>query len=103
MDSSPLTFNLGRYIFADASLRGWWLGHFVERKDANLPALFGELLGIIFEKLFFFLIYLILLGYLADKSVTLPSVEFDFATQWKEAFAYSNTSNQKGKAVLVSK
>jgi len=86
LDPSPLTFNVGRYVFSDASLRGWWLGHFLGRKDANVPQLIEEFLG-----------------YLADKSVTLSYVEFDFVTQWKEAFEYSKSSGQKGKAILVSK
>lgn len=86
LDTTPLTFNSGRICFKDTGVKGWWLGHFLTRKGAELPQFFGEIFTL-----------------LAAGSLSLPSKSFDLVTQWEEALKHSVTPGKNEKTVLVSK
>ncbi len=82
----PLVLPAVDVLFRDTGVVGWYLGHFLGKRYQQMPAMFGEVLG-----------------HLASGRLTFSAKTFDFATQWKEAVAYTLDGSKQGKTILVTK
>jgi hypothetical protein len=85
----PLTLpvnSIADMLFRTTRLQGWFLGAFLGKHYARVPALFGEVLG-----------------YLSRGELVFKSKEFDFEKEWKEAISYTMDGSKQGKTILASK
>jgi hypothetical protein len=73
-------------LFRETAVAGWYLGQFLKRRWQEMPQMFGEVLQ-----------------YLATGQLVFVSKTFDFATQWREAVAYTLDGSKQGKTILVTK
>lgn len=79
------SYEIDRLLFKSIGIKGWYLGQYLGELKDQLPARMGELLSA-----------------MGKGSLSCACKEYDFATQWKDAFD-SMTKPGSVKPVLVSK